>query len=149
MTRYAFTVFLSLAFATFLTTGCEVTVDTTGIDELFCGESPFYCSDGSTCVPSSFRCDGMSDCGDGSDEFGCTAACSVTEFMCSNTSCVPLSYQCDGTPDCISGNDEDGCKPDCDPSVGFFCSDGTTIDCSWQCDGQDDCADGSEEFACN
>lgn len=38
---------------------------------LNCTSSQFRCADGSACIGSRFRCDGVVDCKDNSDEAGC------------------------------------------------------------------------------
>lgn len=38
---------------------------------LNCTSSQFKCADGSSCINSRYRCDGVYDCKDNSDEAGC------------------------------------------------------------------------------
>ena len=35
---------------------------------VMCVSNQFQCLDGKTCIPTSYRCDGVSDCEDNSDE---------------------------------------------------------------------------------
>ena len=86
----------------------------------------FTCNQGD-CISSSFICDGVSDCVDGSDEMHCTDVCSfskycfmqcpstdcqcgVTYYHCSNSDqCIPRAHICDMKSDCIDNSDELGC----------------------------------------
>lgn len=78
----------------------------------------FRCKDGS-CVPLSWTCDRVDDCGDGSDEeYDSGPMCPKTEecksdyFKCNVTkACILLSQQCDGIHDCGDGDTSD--EKDC------------------------------------
>lgn len=71
-----------------------------------CAPGEWQCGSG-RCVPGTFRCDGENDCGDYSDETGCTnVTCSSTQFLCDNGRCVPATWKCDSENDCGDGSDE-------------------------------------------
>ena len=40
-----------------------------------CAANEYQCQAGDQCVPVSYHCDGEVDCGDGSDERGCSKLC--------------------------------------------------------------------------
>ncbi|XP_028394866.1 deleted in malignant brain tumors 1 protein-like [Dendronephthya gigantea] len=93
-----------------------------------CPNGNFRCNNGYGCFPSSWLCDGMKDCSDGSDEWSwnCNlpspsrvsstssqvsssqvSVCQQGEFRCNNGyRCVPSSWLCDGYNDCSDGSDE-------------------------------------------
>lgn len=70
---------------------------------------------------------GINDCGDNSDEYGCSnvnansstteeptmepsdKGCSRNEFMCDSGLCISKPHLCDGISDCPNGDDEKYC----------------------------------------
>ncbi|XP_051771492.1 low-density lipoprotein receptor-related protein 2 [Ctenopharyngodon idella] len=119
-----------------------------------CGDYAFPC-DGGRCVPNSYRCDGVNDCVDKTDEANCTdpgTTCSPYAFTCGNKHCIPAGWRCDGHDDCGDGTDEDNCPtrgPTTCSSNLFACTNGNCIPKAWVCDAFNDCGDGSDERECN
>ncbi|KAM9036200.1 sortilin-related receptor [Sarcophilus harrisii] len=129
-----------------------------------CDQFSFLCQNG-VCISLIWKCDGMDDCGDYSDEANCenpTEApnCSrYFQFQCENGHCIPNRWKCDEENDCGDWSDERDCgdshlRPPstagpstCLPNY-FRCNSGACIMNSWACDGYKDCADGSDEDAC-
>ncbi|XP_035679142.1 low-density lipoprotein receptor-related protein 3-like [Branchiostoma floridae] len=89
-----------------------------------CQQDEFHCDNGK-CVLSSWTCNGMDECGDNSDERGCTdihpptppphvSPCGADQYMCvaMNTgrdACFWDFTRCDGKQDCEDGQDEANC----------------------------------------
>lgn len=46
------------------------------------------------------------DCGDNSDEAGCSHSCSSVQFKCNSGRCIPEYWTCDGDNDCGDHSDE-------------------------------------------
>ncbi|XP_069038470.1 sortilin-related receptor [Lepisosteus oculatus] len=134
--------------------------------EKTCDPSNFRCANG-MCVSLEWKCDGMDDCGDYSDEANCGSpteapGCSLYfQFECRNRRCVPSWWRCDGEDDCGDWTDEANCSgsdvwpqrttpagPASCPPNRFRCTSGACIVDSWVCDRYADCPDGSDEEDC-
>ncbi|CAG12634.1 unnamed protein product [Tetraodon nigroviridis] len=117
-----------------------------------CHLDEFSCSNG-LCILLPFHCDRVNDCGDGSDELGCTYdTCSSNQFTCTNGACISSAFTCDGMSDCLDGSDEEDSlcvspQPTCAPQQ-YMCTSGQCIDTNRVCDGQKDCPDNSDEKGC-
>jgi hypothetical protein len=72
-----------------------------------CAATEWRCADGG-CISAGWQCDTDPDCGDASDERGCTP-CAPTDFRCDSGACVSAGRYCDGAAHCPDGSDEQGC----------------------------------------
>ncbi|KAJ8383016.1 hypothetical protein SKAU_G00037940 [Synaphobranchus kaupii] len=74
-------------------------------DTKACSGSEFPCVNGK-CINVESTCDGINDCGDGSDEMCCKDCRSG--FHCTSDVCIPQDAVKDGIVDCLGGEDEIG-----------------------------------------
>uniref|UniRef100_A0A8C5KSR3 Low-density lipoprotein receptor-related protein 2 n=1 Tax=Jaculus jaculus TaxID=51337 RepID=A0A8C5KSR3_JACJA len=119
-----------------------------------CGSFSFACNNGK-CVPDFYRCDGIDDCHDNSDELLCGSlnyTCSPSSFTCHHgEQCIPSYWLCDKQNDCTDGSDEQNCPTQahttCHESY-FTCENSMCIPKNWICDTDNDCGDGSDEKNC-
>ncbi|KAM4544149.1 SCO-spondin [Fundulus diaphanus] len=123
-------------------------------DGSFCRSYEVPCTSGGQCVPQAWRCDGETDCMDGSDEQQCAAPCGPGKVPClSGDHCVDYQQLCDGTPHCRDASDEsiDTCGsaqiPSCPGS--FPCDNHTCVNMSQLCNGIPDCPRGHDELVCD
>ncbi|XP_072034880.1 low-density lipoprotein receptor-related protein 2-like isoform X2 [Amphiura filiformis] len=112
-----------------------------------CNVHEFLCADMKQCIPIQYKCDGESDCADGSDEpSGCPVRhCDRGLLQCDNLDCTYPQYMCDGDMDCVDGTDERDCENKHCQDWEFLCSNGQCIPHFRVCNQQNDCADGSDE----
>uniref|UniRef100_A0A3Q4M5D6 Very low density lipoprotein receptor n=1 Tax=Neolamprologus brichardi TaxID=32507 RepID=A0A3Q4M5D6_NEOBR len=116
-----------------------------------CSPSEMQCRSGE-CIHKKWRCDGDSDCKDGSDEANCrmyitVRTCGSDQFKCDDGNCILSSRQCNGLRDCADGSDEANCRnmTQCNGPEKFKCRSGECIEMSKVCNKVRDCPDWSDE----
>ncbi|KAJ8407906.1 hypothetical protein AAFF_G00269500 [Aldrovandia affinis] len=84
-----------------------------------CQNEEFLCGNGK-CLPRAWRCNGVDECGDSTDEKSCAppptearpSLCPPATFQCTqaqSTQCLPNTLRCNSARDCADGSDETSC----------------------------------------
>ncbi|KAI8483366.1 hypothetical protein Bbelb_389700 [Branchiostoma belcheri] len=121
----------------------------------------FLCAN-NVCVSRRVVCNGVSECGDNSDELNChgtpgngntqtSSRCAAHQFSCRDlTQCLYQGYRCDGEADCRDGSDEHDCQPGPTGCLQnqLRCGSGACVPVSYRCDNVADCEDGTDESGC-
>ncbi|XP_042892031.1 low-density lipoprotein receptor-like [Penaeus japonicus] len=132
-----------------------------------CADNQFQCVKDLNCILKDWRCNGIPNCNDYTDEEGCVN-CTNAISCRSGEQCILQRWLCDGDKDCDDGSDEANCGVTSSTessSVSTTSSTTSTVSpCEsnqvrcrlggcilsfWRCDGEWDCSDGSDEEDCD
>ncbi|XP_069948174.1 G-protein coupled receptor GRL101 isoform X2 [Cherax quadricarinatus] len=107
----------------------------------------FHCGS-HECIRQEFRCNGVPDCADGSDEAVRECGCLPNEYQCGET-CIDNMRLCDTRIDCVDAADEANCETYACPVGHFKCNNHFCVPSEHVCDFHDHCGDGSDEQECH
>ncbi|XP_062570644.1 MAM and LDL-receptor class A domain-containing protein 1-like, partial [Saccostrea cucullata] len=122
---------------------CETGVPAVNPSHTVCYQGTFYCAPKKQCYPNSWKCDGVADCPDGSDE---PSTCPATSPATGPTQ-PPVTKSLVTTPAPPTTTTQK-IKNTCAQGK-FQCNDGTCIPLLLLCDAVADCPDGSDEVQNN
>lgn len=130
---------------------------------LECDSQQFKCQSEARCIPTSQRCDGISQCSDNSDEFNCGMSFPIVTNFNTNKEHFQILVVCEswGGKHFFSSNVNSTNHTNCTclallVSTGenrcshreFRCRNNQCIDRRARCDGLNHCRDGSDEIGC-
>lgn len=75
------------------------------VNDEVCNRFQFKCAKSRTCLFLKYRCDGVDDCEDGSDE-QCDFDPCLNKFRCNNSRCIDHKFKCDHVDNCGDHSDE-------------------------------------------
>ncbi|UYV74244.1 LRP1B [Cordylochernes scorpioides] len=121
-----------------------------GQEKAECTDDQFQCEN-RRCIPKTWICNEINDCGDNSDEGpicnpNITAPpCLPSQHQCDNGVCVDDEKICNGQNDCGDWSDEFKCTETVCEEHEFQCLNFVCIIKKFYCDGDNDCGDHSDE----
>ncbi|KAJ1361213.1 hypothetical protein KIN20_020412 [Parelaphostrongylus tenuis] len=114
-----------------------------------CFANEFACIVSEQCIDLNRRCNGITECNDGTDENNCDVCGNGLIHCAKSDECIANEKRCDGMRQCPNGEDELLCKRN-PASRRFMClSLGEYIPMTQVCDGIPQCGDGSDELHCD
>ncbi|XP_070548243.1 uncharacterized protein [Ptychodera flava] len=109
-----------------------------------CASDEYQC-DNDECIPSIYRCDGVNDCEDTSDELHCAIVATIETATTTTTTVNNIGEvdDIDYLEDFYSGDQWENCASD-----EYQCDNDECIPSIYKCDGVNDCEDNSDELDC-
>ncbi|XP_053638851.2 low-density lipoprotein receptor-related protein 1B-like isoform X3 [Cherax quadricarinatus] len=117
--------------------------------ENICDPNMIFCGADNSCYQREWKCDGIPDCSDGSDEENCRGNQAVGRDDLSSVlkkTLRPLTPQSTTTPTSLPTTTP---IEECETFMFRCVAGGRCIPSQWRCDSELDCGDGSDEDGCN